>query len=86
MLATRDSLLTKRGKFASKTLWVTPHSDDECWPAGDYTIQSEGGQGLEAWTKCNRPCGAGYDPVIWLTPAATHIPRVEVEYTIYIYI
>ena len=25
----------RRGAFATKQLWVTPHSDDERWPAGD---------------------------------------------------
>jgi primary-amine oxidase len=27
MLATEDSLLNKRGKFATKSIWVTPHSE-----------------------------------------------------------
>jgi primary-amine oxidase len=77
MLANEDSLLAKRGKFATKNIWVTPHSEKEMWPAGEYTINSGGGEGLEEWTKANRPCGAGSDPVIWLTMAATHIPRIE---------
>ncbi len=77
MMATPDSLLTARGAFATKSLWVTPHADEEKWPAGDYTIQSEGGQGLSAFIAGDRPCGPGSDPVIWLTLGATHIPRVE---------
>lgn len=77
MLASKSSLLTRRGAFATKQIWVTPHSDDERWPAGDYTIQSEGGCGLDKWTKENRPCGSGHDPVLWITLAATHVPRVE---------
>lgn len=77
MLASEDSLLTKRGRFATKQLWVTPHADDERWPAGDYTIQSTGGQGLESFTAGNRDCGPGSDPVMWVTLAATHVPRVE---------
>lgn len=51
MLATPSSLLQARGGFALKNLWVTPHSDAERWPAGDYTIQSKGGEGLPVWTK-----------------------------------
>ena len=51
MLATPHSLLQKRGGFALKNLWVTPHSDAERWPAGDYTIQSKGGEGLPLWTQ-----------------------------------
>ena len=56
MLATPSSLLQARGGFALKNLWVTPHSDAERWPAGDYTIQSKGGEGLPLWTKqvCSR--------------------------------
>jgi len=77
LLATEDSLLTKRGRFATKQLWVTPHSDEERWPAGDYTFQSVGGEGLEAFTAGNRDCGPGSDPVVWLTLSATHVPRVE---------
>lgn len=77
LMATEDSLLTARGTFATKSLWVTPHQDDERWPAGDYTIQSEGGEGLGKWTQENRACGPGNDPVIWLTLGAAHVPRVE---------
>ena len=57
MLATPSSLLQARGGFALKNLWVTPHSDAERWPAGDYTIQSKGGEGLPLWTKqaCSQP-------------------------------
>lgn len=51
MLATPSSLLQKRGGFALKNIWVTPHSEEERWPAGDYTIQSKGGEGLPLWTK-----------------------------------
>lgn len=51
MLATPKSLLQARGGFALKNIWVTPHSDEERWPAGDYTIQSKGGEGLPLWTQ-----------------------------------
>ena len=55
MLATPSSLLQARGGFALKNLWVTPHSDAERWPAGSYTIQSRGGEGLPEWAKQVRP-------------------------------
>lgn len=51
MLATPSSLLQARGGFALKNLWVTPHSEAERWPAGSYTIQSRGGEGLPEWAK-----------------------------------
>lgn len=74
LLATKNSSLTKRGAFATKSLWVTPHSDEERWPAGDYTMQSEGGEGLPQWTAQDREI---VDPVVWLTFGTTHVPRVE---------
>ncbi len=65
MLATPSSLLQKRGGFALKNIWVTPHSDTERWPAGAYTIQSQGGEGLPEWAKQNRRVDSGNDPVVW---------------------
>ena len=76
-LAAPTSSLAARGAFATRALWVTPHRDEERWPAGDYPMQSEGGEGLAAWTAGDRPCGAGHDPVIWLTLGVTHVARVE---------
>lgn len=46
LLASETSLVGKRGAFARHALWVTPHSDDEKWPAGNYTVQSSGGEGI----------------------------------------
>ena len=65
MLATPSSLLQARGGFALKNIWVTPHNDDERWPAGSYTIQSKGGEGLPEWVKQNRAVDSGNDPVVW---------------------
>jgi len=45
------SMIGQRAQFAFKNLWVTPHSDCERYPAGDYTIGSRGGAGLSEWTK-----------------------------------
>ena len=39
----------RRGKFATKTLWVTPHSDAELYPAGVYPLEPSP-QGIEQWT------------------------------------
>ena len=46
-----QSMIGQRAQFAFKNLWVTPHSDQERYPAGDYTIGSHGGAGLSEWTK-----------------------------------
>lgn len=45
------SMIGRRAKFATKSLWVTPHSEEERFPAGDYTIGSSGGVGLSEWVK-----------------------------------
>ena len=45
LLAKPHSSLAKRAVFATKNIWVTPHSDAERWPAGDYTVQDGGGGG-----------------------------------------
>ena len=47
----------------------------ERWPAGDYPLQSTGGQGLAKWTQRDRPVGPGEDPVVWYCFGVTHIPR-----------
>ena len=76
LLAAESSSISLRGTFATRNLWVTPHSDEEGYPAGNYTLQSKGGEGLKTWTAQNRSL-EGSDPVIWHCFGATHIPRVE---------
>lgn len=49
----------------------------ERWPAGDYTVQSTGGEGLPKWTAADRSLAPGADPVLWHTFGATHVPRPE---------
>ena len=50
--ATMQSLLVSSPPFE----WEVPCRDTERWPAGDYTIQSAGGEGLGKWTQqvCSR--------------------------------
>lgn len=43
----------RRGKFATKTLWVTPHSDAELYPAGVYPLEPNP-VGIEQWTSAVR--------------------------------
>jgi hypothetical protein len=45
----------RRAAFATKNLWVTPHSDDERFPAGDYCMRVGDNSGLLAWTALVRP-------------------------------
>ena len=51
LLAKPYSLIAKRGLFATKHLWVTPHKEEERYPSGDWVLQGEGGEGLEQWVK-----------------------------------
>lgn len=51
LLAKPYSLIAKRGLFATKHLWVTPHQEEERYAAGDWVLQAEGGDGLEEWVK-----------------------------------
>eukprot|EP00854_Cymbomonas_tetramitiformis_P000716 gene716-1179_t len=76
LLTGPDCAVTARGQFATKNLWVTPHKDDERWPAGDYTIQNGGGEGLPAWTAEDRNVEAA-DVVLWHAFGVAHVPRPE---------
>lgn len=76
LLTADDSAVSKRGVFATKALWVTPHADDERYPAGDYTVQSSGGDGLPDWTAADRPVEAA-DVVLWHSFGVVHVPRAE---------
>ena len=35
LLTGPDCAVTRKGEFATQNLWVTPHADDERWPAGE---------------------------------------------------
>ena len=52
------------------------HRDTERWPAGDFTVQSTGGEGLPAWTAEDRGV-EDEDVVLWHSFGLLHVPRVE---------
>ena len=64
------------GAFARKHLFVTPHSDKERYPAGEYTVQGSGTNGLPDWMSANRNV-KGEDVVLWHAFGVTHVPRPE---------
>ncbi|VEU39581.1 unnamed protein product [Pseudo-nitzschia multistriata] len=76
LLTDPSCAVTKKGEFATKHLWVTPHSDKERYPAGECTVLGDGSDGLPDWTKANRNL-QGEDLVLWHAFGVAHVPRTE---------
>ena len=76
LLADPAAHIVRRATFATRNLWVTPYSPDERRPAGEYPNQSEGGDGLPAWTAADRAV-VETDVVLWHTFGVNHIARPE---------
>ncbi|KAM0716242.1 hypothetical protein Q7P37_007687 [Cladosporium fusiforme] len=90
LLADPASFHAKRSEFAQHAVWVTRYADDELWPAGKYTMQSGGGEGIAS--AIARRAGEGSQGgtgdgacssvrntsiVLWHTFGSTHNPRIE---------
>ncbi|TDZ31391.1 Copper amine oxidase 1 [Colletotrichum spinosum] len=83
LLAHPTSWHSRRSEYASHAVWVTRHRDDELFPAGRFTMQSSGGQGIASWIR-DRSGSPGdessvrdEDIVVWHTFGSTHNPRIE---------
>jgi primary-amine oxidase len=76
LLTDPSCAVSKKGAFARKHLFVTPHSDKERYPAGEYTVQGSGTNGLPDWMSANRNV-KGEDVVLWHAFGVTHVPRPE---------
>ena len=71
-----ESPVLKRANVIGHTLWVTPNSPDERWPAGEFVNQSFEDTGLGQWTKANRSID-NTDVVLWYVFGLHHITRPE---------
>ncbi|MCE5288096.1 MAG: primary-amine oxidase [Nocardiaceae bacterium] len=71
-----NSPVFQRCKAIEHTVWVTPNSPDEQWPAGEFVVQSSVDHGLPEWTAANRSID-NTDVVLWYTFGIHHITRPE---------
>lgn len=70
------SPVLERAQAIGHTLWVTPFSEDERWPCGEFCSQSARDEGLPLWTARNRSIEST-DVVLWYVFGVHHITRVE---------
>jgi primary-amine oxidase len=70
------SAVARRAPFMFSPLWVTAYDKDELFATGDYPNQSEGGGGLPAFIKAERPL-TDTDVVLWFTFGTNHVVRPE---------
>jgi primary-amine oxidase len=87
LLAHPTSFHAKRSEFAAHAVWVTRYADEEMFPAGRFTMQSAGGEGIASWIAKRKEWeeeegegGSGVrdeDIVVWHTFGSTHNPRAE---------
>lgn len=71
-----DSSIAARAAFAQHHLWVTRHTAEERYAAGDFVNQHPGGAGLPAYAAQDRDID-GQDIVVWHSFGLTHFPRPE---------
>jgi len=54
LLAHPSSFHARRAEFAAHAVWVTRYDDGEMFPAGKWTMQSLGGEGIRSWIESRR--------------------------------
>ncbi|KAK3331265.1 copper amine oxidase [Apodospora peruviana] len=57
LLAHASSFHARRSEFASHAVWVTRYHEEEMFPAGKFTMQSAGGEGIASWIESRRGRG-----------------------------
>ena len=76
ILSDPNSWHGRRSNYCTAPIWVTKYKDDELYPAGKYTSQSIGDDGLRHYISRNDPV-ENEDIVVWHTFGLTHNPRPE---------
>jgi primary-amine oxidase len=71
-----SSPVFRRAQVIGHTLWVTPYSENERWPCGEFPVQAEADAGLPAWTEQNRSI-ENADVVLWYVFGLHHVTRPE---------
>ncbi|UQC79390.1 copper amine oxidase [Colletotrichum lupini] len=81
LLAQPNSWHGKRARYTSHAVWVTRYHDDELFPAGRFTMQSTGDDGIGSWIEQRKDGDSSSvrneDIVVWHTFGSTHNPRIE---------
>jgi primary-amine oxidase len=82
LLADPRSYHARRSEFAQHAVWVTRYEDNDHFPAGKYTMQSSGGDGIASAIKKrdaseSPPSVRNSNIVLWHTFGSTHNPRIE---------
>jgi primary-amine oxidase len=71
-----DSPVVRRANAIEHTLWVTPYSEDERWPCGEFPNLSAEDSGLPLWTARDRSI-ENTDIVLWYVFGINHVTRPE---------
>lgn len=83
LLAHPRSYHALRSEFGQHAIWVTRYDDEEIFPAGRHTMQSQGREGIASAIERRRKSPTANtsvrneDIVIWHTFGSTHNPRIE---------
>ena len=67
---------SKRANFLRRHIWVTPHNPDERYAGGDFVFAGRGDDGLDVWTRQDRPI-RDRDVVVWVNIGMNHFTRSE---------
>lgn len=77
LLTDDECVVTKRGKFATKSLWVTRYDAAHRFPAGEWPTQSTGAEDdVGDWVQ-GKYNTEGEKLSLWHSFGVMHIPRVE---------